>query len=193
MNDLEDRLTTHFTQRAQGIQVSQDARAAIEERIQNRRTARSWRLPALVAASVVIIAAAAVAFGVFSPKAVPPAASSQPNEQSIALPAVDASPADVLNAYLAAFRANDCATAAKLTTDRFTHGNGELCGAVTIDSYTNASGPAATGAEVIYAITLQVVTGSKDGTIPSGSVLWFYTLQHESNGSWRLTGGGSGP
>lgn len=194
MNDLEDRLTSHFAERARGIQVSPGARAALQKRIQHRRTQSSWRLPALVAAAVVIIAATAVTIGVLSPESDPPAvAPSQTTEQSITLPTVDASPADVLDAYLAAFKANDCDTAAELTTATFTKGNGELCGVVTIGSYTSATGPAATGNEMIYSITLQVTTGSKDGTVPSGAVLWFYTLHHQPNGSWRLTGGGSGP
>lgn len=193
MNDLEERLTIHFAERARGIQASPDARATLQKRIQRRRAPSSWRLPALAAASVVVITATAVAIGVFSPKSVPPAAPGQPTEHSIILPPVDALPADVLDAYLAAFKANDCATGAELTTDTFTKGNGELCGEVTIGSYTSATGPAATGNELTYPVTLQVTTGSKDGTVPSGAVLWFYTLQHQPNGSWRLTGGGSGP
>lgn len=93
----------------------------------------------------------------------------------------------------AAFRANDFATADKLTTKAFSTVNGDLCSTVSIDSYTHPTHPATTNGEMIYGITLHVVGRSKDGTIPAGDLQWFYTLQHQTDGSWRLIGGGTGP
>lgn len=146
-----------------------------------------------VAAAVVAITAAAVAFGIFGSRQAQPAIPAVPTVRSIALLATDAPPADVLDAYLAAFRANDCATADKLTTKAFSTVNGDLCGTVSIDSYTHPTHPATTNGEIIYGITLHVVGRSKDGTIPAGDLQWFYTLQHQTDGSWRLIGGGTGP
>ncbi len=177
MNHPGDRLVPDFVLPAKRIQVSPGAKAALHVSIQHRRTPRPWRLPALVAASVVIIAAVAIAF--LSPKSSSPTGTSQPADHSAAMPALDASPADVLDAYLAALKARACAVAAALATDTFTVGNGELCGVVTIDSYTDAIRPAATGTQMTYAITLQVASGSTDGTVPAGAVPWFYTLQRQ--------------
>lgn len=191
MNDLEDRLSAHFAQRAQGVQVNPDVLAALQKRVQHRRAIRKWRLPALVAAVVATIVA--VAIGIFSAHHVLPATSGPPTAHSTGLPAIGASPSDVLDAYPGAFTAHDCATASTLTTRTFTHGNGELCGDVTIDSFTRAAGGAVNGNEITYAITLHVVTGSKDCTIPAGDVTWFYELRHQPDGSWKIVGGGSGP
>ncbi|MDQ2846902.1 MAG: hypothetical protein M3Y77_11240 [Actinomycetota bacterium] len=111
----------------------------------------------------------------------------------MALSAIGASPSDVLDAYLAALTAKDCATASKLTTRTFTHGNGELCGDVTIDSFARTAGGAANGNEFEHGVVLHVVAGSKDGTVPAGDVTWFYALRYQPDGSWELVGGGSGP
>lgn len=191
MNDLEGRLSAHFAQRAQDVQVNPDVLAALQKRVQPRRAIRKWRLPALVAAAVVAISA--VAIGIIIPLQAPPATYRPPSVPTTALPAIGASPSDVLDAYLAALTANDCATASRLTTRTFTHGNGELCGDVTIDSFTRAAGSAVNGNEFEYGVVLHVVAGSKDGTVPAGDVTWFYELQHQPDGSWKLVGGGSGP
>lgn len=191
MNDLEDRLSAHFAQRAQGVHVHSGASIALQKRVQRGRTIRTWRLPALAAATVVAIVA--VAIGMVSAHRVPPAASGPPTARTTTLLAVGASATDVLDAYLAAFKANDCTTASKLTTRTFIFGNGELCGDVTIDSFTRTAGGAVNGGEIEYGVVLRVATGSKDGTVPAGDVTLFYTLRYQPDGSWKIVSGGSGP
>jgi hypothetical protein len=108
----------------------------------------------------------------------------------VVLPPDSASPATVLDAYLTALTGNDCQTARALGTSSF--GNGELCGAVHVSTYSVDPTPAMpTDGEVIFATTL---TTSGDGaSIAAGDVTWFYDLVRQSNGAWRIIGGGSGP
>jgi hypothetical protein len=47
-------------------------------------------------------------------------------------------------------------------------------------------------AETEFNTTL-TTTGTDDGTVPPGDVTWFFVLRQQSNGAWRLIGGGSGP
>jgi hypothetical protein len=108
------------------------------------------------------------------------------------LPADPAPPATVLNAYLTALRAGDCDVAHALALSSFVIGNGELCGAVHVSAFTPLIGPAGPGdGELVYSTTL---TTDGDGvSIPAGDVIWFYALDRQPNGAWRLAGGGSGP
>lgn len=108
------------------------------------------------------------------------------------LPPDPAPPNVVLTAYLTALRAGDCTTAHPLATSTFTIGNGELCGGVKVSAFTPLTQPATPrDGEVVYATTL---TTSGDGvSIDAGDITWFYTLERQPSGAWRLTGGGSGP
>ena len=109
----------------------------------------------------------------------------------ISPPPAGASAAVVIDTYLRALVAGDCATAHALATSTFT-GNGELCGLVKVSSFSLNRDPATAGRdEVIYGSVL-VTEGSRDGTIPRGKVTWFYDLKRQ-DGAWKLAGGGTGP
>jgi hypothetical protein len=111
---------------------------------------------------------------------------------AVSLPPDSAPPEVVLDVYLRALVAGDCETAAKLTFGTFDLGNGELCGYVTVTAFEVDSTPATpTDHEVVFATKLTMSGG--DGSIRDGTNLWFYQLQRQANGSWRLTGGGTGP
>lgn len=100
---------------------------------------------------------------------------------------------EVLVAYLGDLVRGDCAQGARLTTGTFGHGNGELCGATRVTKAVVVPGDPATpsGTEVVYATAL---TTSGDGvSLAPGDMTWFYDLQEQPNGSWRIAGGGSGP
>ena len=79
-----------------------------------------------------------------------------------------------------------------LATARFTKGNGELCGATDVSSYTISPVPAGTANEKVFATTI-TTSGTADGSIQAGATTWFYDLVQQADGSWRLAGGGSGP
>lgn len=134
--------------------------------------------------------AATVALGVMCASVA--AACSSTRAATIELPGIDASPSQVLDTYLAAFQANDCPQVASLTTPAFVN-NGDLCGHVTIDSFERGPDHAVVGNETSYAVSLQIASGTLDGTPPRNPVLWFFILQRQPDGSWKLTSGGSGP
>jgi hypothetical protein len=112
--------------------------------------------------------------------------------QSVTMPPKNAAPAEVLGTYLQALRAGDCRSAHALATSSFVLGNGELCGALTAKSYSPLGKPAnPREGEVIFSTTLTTEGG--DQSMSNGDHTWFYSLDRQADGAWRLVGGGSGP
>ena len=109
----------------------------------------------------------------------------------IAPPSNDAAPAEVLGAYLRALKSGDCKAAHALATSTFTFDNGELCGHLSVKSYTPVGDPATPGDQAIFSTNL--ITEGGDASMPDGLHTWFYTLTRQADGAWRLVGGGSGP
>ena len=101
-------------------------------------------------------------------------------------------PEVVLDAYLKALVAGDCETGRMLVTARFRIGTGELCGVTHVSAYRINAEPARPPEELIFA-TILTTTGTADGSIQAGALTWFYSLVQQPDGSWRITGGGSGP
>ena len=146
----------------------QSSRDVVRERFRGRR----WGL--VLASALVVLPVAACA---------PP----------VALPPATASPEVVLDAYLRALVAGDCDTERRLVTATFVKSNGELCSVTRVSAYRiEPSSAASSSNEVVFA-TVLTTTGSDDGTIRPGEVAWFYSLDRQPDGSWRLDGGGSGP
>ena len=115
-----------------------------------------------------------------------------PSSAPIALPSAGADARTVLSVYLKALRAGDCRTARQLATSSFSFGNGELCGHLTVLSYTEPGQPALPGnGEAIFSTVLTVV--GADASMNNGKNTWFYDLKQQPDGRWRLVGGGSGP
>ena len=109
------------------------------------------------------------------------------------LPPVSASPAVVLDSYLRALVVGDCDMGRKLAMGTFRKGNGELCGETRVTAYQVQSDPAHPSSdEVVFATTL-TTTGTADHSIEAGRMVWFYSLDRQPDGSWRIVGGGSGP
>jgi len=114
---------------------------------------------------------------------------------AIQIPPVSATPEVVLDTYLRTLIAGDCATGRKLGAGGFlTIHAGDLCGQTRVTAdHVLPGGPAYPNpSEAVYAVQL-TTTGSADGTIQPGAVPWFYSLDRQTDGSWRITGGGSGP
>ena len=108
-------------------------------------------------------------------------------------PPDSAGPDIVLRAYLQALARGDCSAGTVLGTSTFGVGNGELCGHTTVSGFTIDTPPATpSGTEVVFATTL-LTSGTADGSVPPGSITWFFDLQRQPNGAWRISGGGSGP
>lgn len=109
------------------------------------------------------------------------------------LPPDTASSEVVLRAYLDALVAGDCSATAALELPSMRVGNGELCGGVDVTAYRGIQGPAGTpGVEEVYHVTL--TTGGDGGqSIEAGDLGWFLGLRRDAGGSWRLSGGGTGP
>ncbi len=95
--------------------------------------------------------------------------------------------------YFRALAAGDCDTGRKLAADGFKQGAGDLCGHTQVRAYGIEGAPAQPSAdEVVFATTL-TTTRTDDGTVRAGQITWFFSLRRQANGSWRITGGGSGP
>ena len=167
---------------------------------EGRKRVRRRRLLTLTATPLALVGAGALAVSLLAggsstpphPVVTPagtPTASSGSNP--IALPSKGATPAEVLNAYLRALKAGDCKTAHALATSTFSVGNGELCGHLSVKSYTPLGKPATPGNEVIFSTNL--ITEGGDASMPDGLHTWFYSLTKQADGAWRLVGGGSGP
>lgn len=110
-----------------------------------------------------------------------------------ALPPDSATPDVVLNAYLTALKAGDCGTTHQLfATSNVNVGNGDQCGALHVSAFTPLAGPATPKAgEVVF--STELTTSGGDFSMPDGQHTWFYTLDRQPSGAWRITGGGSGP
>lgn len=115
-----------------------------------------------------------------------------PAAPAFSMPPASAGADVVLDTYLRAVVAGDCADARRLTTATFGKGSGELCGDPGVSAYKVNPVPAGGATELVYATT--VTTGdSSDGSIRAGSMTWFYDLVKQPDGTWRVAGGGSGP
>ena len=107
------------------------------------------------------------------------------------LPSAGATPRQVLEAYLLALQAGDCATTHAYAVDRFLT-DGELCGRVNVLAYrTDPYRAQPTPDEVVLAERLTIKDG--DQSLPDGDHQWFYTLRRQPSGAWRLSAAGSGP
>ena len=109
-------------------------------------------------------------------------------------PPASAEPDVVLRAYLDALVRGDCSAGRSLGDAHFVQvGGGELCGATQVKSFRiDGAAPSPFSDEVVFATTL-VTTGSDDGSVQPGTLIWFYDLKRQPDGRWRLVGGGSGP
>lgn len=112
---------------------------------------------------------------------------------SFTIPPDSAAPAVVLDAYLRALQAGDCAAGRALGTATFRPGNGELCGATKVSAFRVTGDPATPSSDEVVFATVLTTSGSSDGSVPAGDIIWFYSLDRQPNGAWRLAGGGSGP
>lgn len=112
---------------------------------------------------------------------------------AVAVPPDSAAPEVVLDTYLRALVAGDCDTGRKLATATFGKGSGELCGATRVSAYRIDAGPARPSADEVVYSTILTTTGSDDGSIEPGETMWFYSIDRQAIGAWRISGGGSGP
>ena len=108
------------------------------------------------------------------------------------LPPDNAPPAVVLTDYLQALQRGDCRTATELAiTLTFNTTNGDLCGVTIVSVYSISGEPLVVSEnEVLYHATL-TTSGNASG-FPSGEITWFYTLQQQPTGAWRIVDGGAG-
>jgi hypothetical protein len=112
---------------------------------------------------------------------------------AFSMPPTSAGADVVLDAYLRALVASDCADGRKLTTATFVAGNGELCGDTRVSDYKVNPVPARPNStEAVYVTTI-TTSGTSDGSVAFGSMTWFYDLVQQPDGAWRIVGGGSGP
>lgn len=89
--------------------------------------------------------------------------------------------------------AGDCESGRKLATASFAKGNGELCGDTLVEGYHIEPDPARPSSdEAVFATTI-TTSGTGDGSVRPGTITWFYSLDRQPDGSWRIVGGGSGP
>ena len=114
-------------------------------------------------------------------------------QAAIAVPPDSATPEVVLDTYLRALVAGDCDSGRKLATATFRMGSGELCGSTHVSAYRIDAGQAHPSPDEIVFSTRLTTTGTDDGSIEPGEILWFYSLDRQPSGPWRISGGGTGP
>ena len=111
------------------------------------------------------------------------------SRDSASAPPRGASALVVLDTYLRALKAGDCATAHAASAPTFEHG--ELCGDVDVSAFSVRADTATPGPNEVVYWTILTTNGSSDGTIVRGQTDWFYRLERQG-GEWRVSGG-SGP
>jgi len=102
----------------------------------------------------------------------------------VPLPPDNASPQQVLEAYLQALAAGDCETVKALTEG----GSKGLCGSVT--AYTPPRLFLALKGDLLFTTTVTISGG--DGSMPDGPNTWNYTLGQDAAGRWRIVNQGTG-
>jgi hypothetical protein len=120
-------------------------------------------------------------------------APSDSTPDGLAIPPDGAPPDVVLQAYLEAVRAGNCATARHFViAATFRTGTGELCGALRLHAWRLTGQPLTPSpTEMLLGMTL-TTDGTPDGSIPAGDFLWTYDLVRQSSGAWRIVGAGQG-
>lgn len=113
-------------------------------------------------------------------------------DPAVTLPPDTAEPDVVLDAYLRTLVAGDRDTGRELATTTFRKGNGDLCGGTDVTAYRIDGSVQPSADEVVFATTV-TTTGDGGQSIHAGEMTWFYSLIRQSDGSWRITGGGTGP
>src|SRR5450759_2682564 len=168
---------------------------------EGRKRVRRHRLLTLTATPLALVGGGALAISlltggsstpphaVLKPASTPTAAS---GSTPIALPSKNATPAEVLDAYLRALKSGDCKTAHALATSTFSFGNGELCGHLRVKSYTPVGDPATPGDQAIFSTNL-ITEGGDASIMPDGLHTRFYIMTRQPDGAWRVDSAGSGP
>lgn len=109
------------------------------------------------------------------------------------LPPDQAPPRIVLEAYLAALTAGDCAASHQLVVAAtFRAGNGELCGGVVVIAWRLSGTPIVLSPNETIIGTTLTTRGSSDGSIPPGDLIWSYDLVRQPSGAWRIVSAGQG-
>ena len=110
------------------------------------------------------------------------------------LPPANAAPLEVLTAYLEAYRGGQCGFARQLWIAAIRQvGDGDLCGDAHLTEYQIDPEPAAAAPDHAEFYTTLTTTGSNDGSVEPGETGWFFELGRQSDGTWRIMQGGSGP
>ena len=107
------------------------------------------------------------------------------------VPPEDAPPLAVLNAYLGAWRAGDCATSQVLETPSYAASQAGKCGQVEVTTYQidpNPATPTADWAEFSATVTQKGGDETLDGTHTL-----FFGLLRQPTGAWRVSDVGTGP
>jgi hypothetical protein len=110
------------------------------------------------------------------------------------LPPANATPLEVLTAYLEAYKGGRCSWARQLWIDPVPNtGDGDLCGDAQLLSFSVSPEPARPTVDIANFATSLTTSGSRDGSVEPGRMTWFFQLNRQADGSWRIEGGGSGP
>jgi hypothetical protein len=110
----------------------------------------------------------------------------------VVVPPDSASPAVVLDAYLAALQAGNCHGARALATPGFADGTEVYCNGMRVTGFNIPSDSAQINdSEVEFALDLTTSGGNE--TVPDGTHTWFFSLVRKAGGAWRVQGGGAGP
>lgn len=110
-------------------------------------------------------------------------------------PPDDATPEQVVRAYVDAVQAGDCDAARALVEDEGQSwcGNVDIT-AMTVTSTTQERKATETGdGPMIQRVWVDLTTSGGDGSLPDGDQMWSYLLERTgSNGAWRIYDQGMG-
>lgn len=183
MNDLDKTTFERFARRF----------ASIERLVPNppappSGTARAIRpvgRPMWALVGVAILMVAAVGLAIIGSQPAP-----SPTPAAIAMPPDSAGPDVVLDAFLRAAAAGDCATSRALKATLLAEkGFFDLCGLTDVQSFSVTDGPITVDPDKVRFSGTVTITGI-GVDLPAGAYRWTYFVQRQTNGTWRLVDGG---
>lgn len=186
MNDLDETTFERFAKRFARIErlvpspPSAGAAALDAVRIGRRRPSRA------VLASVTLLLSTALVLTVIGSQTVP---QPSPTAAVASMPPDSAPPAAVLEAYLVALEANDCAIANRLTMPLVLNSEFvDLCAVTRVTAFVIEGEPAVVDFESVRIRARITITGTTSG-LSAGEITGTYFLQRQASGAWRIIQG----
>ena len=186
MNDLDDTTFARFAERFARIerQVPEPPPHKVQTAVGSRRLGLLSPVAGLVGIAILLAAAVGLAVIGSRPSPIP---SSSP--AALTIPPDSAPPAIVLDAYLRALQAGDCGTASQLTMPLVLGKDYiDLCAVTRVTAFAIPGDPVVVNFDTVRLTATIRITGVPP-SISAGQITWFYSLQRQTSGAWRVIDG----